>query len=198
MLQLLEQPVGVSPDLVRGFATDNQAMVAHDYRARALPARSGPVIAEAPLQRLGKQEAGIHGVDPQHLVSQFTLEDRTTVARAAESVDQRRMGMHHEAARNQVVQHRLDRGPATLLRLDAGREHRGFELLLSLLGIGAERAFQQRLQRPSIQLDDPLRADGRERVTAGLDEQAVTQLHRCVAPAGQHELRVGAVVAGQV
>ena len=197
-LQLLEQPVGVGPDLVGGFATDNQAMVAHDYGARSLPARSGPVVAEGPLQRLGKQKAWIDGVDPHHLVSQFPLEDRGAVARAAESVDQRRVSVHYEAARNQVVQHRLDRGTAPLLWLNAGSEHGRFELLLSLCGIGAERALQQRLQRSSIQLDDPLGTDCRERVAAGLDEETVAQLHRGVAPAGQYELGVGAVVVGEV
>ena len=105
--------------------------------------------------------------------------------------------MHHVATGNQVVQHRLDRWTPAFFWLDTGPEHRGFELLFPLLGVGAERALQQRLQRWSIQLDDPLRADRRERVAAGLDKQAVTHLDRCVAPSGQYILGLGAVVVRQ-
>ena len=98
--------------------------------------------------------------------------------------------------RDQVVQERFDGRALALFARAARVEHVGEHLGLARVGVCVVAAVEDRREARAGQLDEALRADGRERLAGRLDPEVLRVLERRVAAAGEDVVGIFAVPVG--
>ena len=118
------QPLDMAGHLLGGSPAHHEPVVLHDHGPRALLTRAAGEGPQLVLQGLGQSEAGVHQVDPDHVLTEVLQDQASPFPAATELVDQGGVEVDHEPARHQVVQDGLDRWALAALGVQARRQHR--------------------------------------------------------------------------